>query len=102
MTVSRTGFAIRPCLLPEPERDWKRIDAEATPPCSLVTRTMQLGWVRQTGTIFAGRMRKDGVRSGDLQRQRQSFEAGQETTLQRQRGPHRCGSCLGQAGSAAR
>ena len=29
-------------MLPEPERDWKRIDVEPAPPCSLVTRAMQL------------------------------------------------------------
>ena len=35
-------FDIRPRLLPEPERDWKRINVEPSPPCSLVTCAMKL------------------------------------------------------------
>src|ERR1700680_2818893 len=38
-------FAICPRLLPEPERDRNRIDVESAPPCSLITRTMQLAMV---------------------------------------------------------
>jgi hypothetical protein len=36
------GFAICPRLLPEPERDWKRIDVELLPPCGLIARAMKL------------------------------------------------------------
>jgi hypothetical protein len=38
-------FTICPRVLPEPERDWNRIDVERAPPCSLVTRAMQLAMV---------------------------------------------------------
>jgi hypothetical protein len=33
-------FAMR--VLPEPQRNWQRIDAELLPPCSLITRAMKL------------------------------------------------------------
>jgi hypothetical protein len=29
-------------MLPEPQRDWKRIDVELLPPCGLITRAMKL------------------------------------------------------------
>jgi hypothetical protein len=35
-------IAIEPRALPEPERDWKRIDVELLPPCDLITRAMKL------------------------------------------------------------
>src|SRR5271166_4601398 len=42
-TPSHCGdITSRPRVLPEPERDWKRIDVELLPPCGLVTRAMQL------------------------------------------------------------
>jgi hypothetical protein len=34
-------FAIGSRVLPEPQRDWKRIDVEFPPPCSLITRAMK-------------------------------------------------------------
>jgi hypothetical protein len=37
------GFiTIEPRVLPEPERNWKRVDVELLPPCSLITRPMKL------------------------------------------------------------
>ena len=38
-------FTIRPRVLPEHERDWKRVDIELPPPCGLVTRAMQVSMV---------------------------------------------------------
>ena len=38
-------FAIRPRLLPEPERDWNRVDVELRPPCSFISRAMQFAMV---------------------------------------------------------
>ena len=38
----RPEFAIRPRLLPELERDRKRVNVESAPPCRLVARAMQL------------------------------------------------------------
>ena len=38
-------FTIRTRVLPEPERDWKRVDIELPPPCGLVTRAMQVSMV---------------------------------------------------------
>jgi hypothetical protein len=35
-------IAIEPHVLPEPKRDWKRIDVEPLPPCGLITRPMKL------------------------------------------------------------
>src|SRR5438132_8419507 len=35
------SIAIEPRVLPEPERDWKRIDVELLPPCGLITRAMK-------------------------------------------------------------
>jgi hypothetical protein len=35
-------LAIGARVLPEPERDWKRIDVELPPPCGLVTGAMKL------------------------------------------------------------
>ena len=29
-------------MLPEPQRDWKRIDVELLPPCGLITRAVKL------------------------------------------------------------
>jgi len=40
--ASWQGFAICPRLLPEPERDWKRIDVELLPSCGLIARAMKL------------------------------------------------------------
>ena len=34
-------FTICPRLLPETERNWKGIDVELSPPCSLITRAMK-------------------------------------------------------------
>jgi hypothetical protein len=36
------SVASQPRVLPEPERDWKRIDVELLPPCGLITRAMKL------------------------------------------------------------
>jgi hypothetical protein len=35
-------FAIRLRVLPEPERDWKRVDVELLPPRGRVAKTMKL------------------------------------------------------------
>src|SRR5262249_36701940 len=41
-------IAIEPRVLPEPERDWKRIDGELAPPRNLVTLAMKLAVVDPT------------------------------------------------------
>src|SRR5262249_4878132 len=41
-------ISIEPRVLPEPERDWKRIDGELLPPCGLITRAMKLAVVDPT------------------------------------------------------
>jgi hypothetical protein len=35
-------IAIEPRVLPEPKRNWKRINIELLPPCGLITRAMKL------------------------------------------------------------
>src|SRR5262249_12921736 len=42
------SIAIEPCVLPELERDWKRVDVELLPPCGLIARAMQLAVVDPT------------------------------------------------------
>jgi hypothetical protein len=37
----REQFAISSAVLPKLERDWKWIDVEPAPPCSLITREMK-------------------------------------------------------------
>src|SRR5262249_60721903 len=39
------SIAIEPCVLPELERDWKRVDVELLPPCGLIARAMKLAVV---------------------------------------------------------
>ena len=39
---------IEPRVLPEPERDWKRINVDLAPPCGLVTLAMKLAVVDPT------------------------------------------------------
>jgi len=38
-------IAIEPCVLPEPKRDWKRINVDLAPPRALVTPAMKLAVV---------------------------------------------------------
>src|SRR5262249_10670011 len=42
------SIAIEPCVLPELERDWKRVDVELLPPCGLIARAMKLAVVDPT------------------------------------------------------
>jgi hypothetical protein len=35
-------------VLPEPQRDWKRVDIELLPPCSFVTGAMKLAVMEPT------------------------------------------------------
>src|SRR6516165_106763 len=42
------SIAIEPCVLPELERDWKRVDVELLPPSGLIARTVKLAVVDPT------------------------------------------------------
>jgi hypothetical protein len=41
-------LTVAPCVLPEPERDWKRIDVELSPPRDLVTKAMKFAVMNPT------------------------------------------------------
>jgi hypothetical protein len=59
-------------MLPEPERDWNRIDVEPAPPCSLITRVMQLAMVhsadRHDELVAHSASERAGLGKGEVMR----------------------------------